>query len=170
MALHLHTGYLPGAIGRIVHLHADFYARTSGFGLPFEAKVATELSEFMQRYDAARDLLAVAMMDGSIEASIAIDGRDAEQKGAHLRWFIASDRTRGQGIGSALLKMALDHVDLRGYPKCYLWTFEGLQAAGHLYSKSGFRLAQQARGTQWGTEVNEQMFVRLTPDRAVASV
>jgi hypothetical protein len=40
----------------------------------------------------------------------------------------------------------------------YLWTFEGLDAARHLYEKSGFRLALQKRGAQWGAEVNEQRF------------
>jgi len=40
-----------------------------------------------------------------------------------------------------------------------LWTFEGLHAARHLYEKSGFQLVEQYRGTQWGTEVNEQQFL-----------
>ena len=33
-------GYIPGCIGRIARLHADYYARTAGFGIEFEAKVA----------------------------------------------------------------------------------------------------------------------------------
>jgi GNAT superfamily N-acetyltransferase len=160
MALVLHTGYLPGCIGRIVQLHSGFYSKETGFGLPFEAKVASELSEFMMRYDAATDLLALAVVDGSIEASLAIDGADAGAKGAHLRWFIASDAVKGQGMGSALLKMALEHVDSRRFSKTCLWTFEDLAAARHLYLKFGFRLAHEARGTQWGKEVNEQMYVR----------
>ena len=160
MALVLHSGYVPGSIGRIVQLHADFYSRHSGFGLPFEAKVTAELSEFMCRYDDAMDLLASAIVDGSIEASIAIDGANASKKEAHLRWFITSDALKGQGIGSALLKMAVDHADARGFSKTYLWTFEGLDSARHLYSKFGFRLVHEARGAQWGKEVNEQMYVR----------
>jgi hypothetical protein len=47
---------------------------------------------------------------------------------------------------------------LRQYQRVYLWTFEGLNAARHLYEKFGFRLAFQQRGTQWGAEVNEQRF------------
>lgn len=46
----------------------------------------------------------------------------------------------------------------RGHRRVYLWTFEALDAARHLYEKAGFRLAHQQRGRQWGTEVNEQRF------------
>jgi RimJ/RimL family protein N-acetyltransferase len=52
----------------------------------------------------------------------------------------------------------MDFCRARGYDRVYLWTFEGLDAARHLYEKAGFRLAQQQRGRQWGTEVNEQRF------------
>jgi hypothetical protein len=38
-------------------------------------------------------------------------------------------------------------------------SFEGLGAARHLYEKRGFRLVEQRRGKQWGTEVNEQRFL-----------
>ena len=37
-------------------------------------------------------------------------------------------------------------------------TFEGLDATRHLYEKAGFRLVEQQKGAQWGTEVNEQRF------------
>ena len=40
MELTIQQGYAPGCIGRITELHADFYSRLVGFGLPFEAKVA----------------------------------------------------------------------------------------------------------------------------------
>ena len=42
--------------------------------------------------------------------------------------------------------------------KVYLWTFEGLDTARHLYEKVGFKLVEEHKGTQWGTEVNEQRF------------
>lgn len=167
MAPSIHQGYTPGAIGRIVALHADYYSAQAGFGLAFESKVARELCDFCERYDAARDGLWLALLDGVIEGAIAIDGSQAESKGAHLRWFIASDRLRGTGVGGALLAAALAFCDARQYRRTCLWTFEGLDAARHLYEKSGFRLVQQQRGRQWGTEVNEQRFERLlAPDAA----
>jgi hypothetical protein len=33
-------GYAPGAIGRVVEMHGDYYARHWGFGVFFEAKAA----------------------------------------------------------------------------------------------------------------------------------
>ena len=158
MTLPLHQGYQPGAIGRIVELHARYYRERAGFGLAFESKVARELCDFCERYDSERDGLWLALRDGQVEGSIAIDGSHAADGGAHLRWFIASDRTRGTGLGTALLTAALQFCQARQYQRVYLWTFEGLDAARHLYEKFGFRLVQQQRGAQWGVEVNEQRF------------
>src|SRR5215472_3096171 len=44
------TGYTPGSIGRVAELHANYYQQHWGFGLFFEAKVATELAAFLGRY------------------------------------------------------------------------------------------------------------------------
>lgn len=160
MTLTIHKDYLPGAIGRIVELHAHYYSELVGFGLPFESKVARELAGFCERYDGERDGIWLALQDGHIEGAIAIDGSHAAQDGAHLRWFITSDNVRGTGAGTALLTSAMAFSESRHYKRVYLWTFEGLGAARHLYEKFGFRLALQQRGTQWGTEVNEQRFER----------
>lgn len=156
--LTIQTAYQPGAIGRIVNLHADFYSKLVGFGLPFEAKVARELTEFCERYDAERDGLWLALQDGNIEASIAIDGSRADTQGAHLRWFIASDATRGTGIGGELMTLAMAFCKSKHYKSVYLNTFAGLDAARHVYEKHGFKLVQEQRGTVWGVEVSEQRF------------
>lgn len=158
MTLTIHKGYIPGSIGRIIELHARYYSKLVGFGLPFETKVARELSEFCEQYDGERDGLWLALLDGNIEAAIAIDGAHAEQEGAHLRWFVASDKMRGTGVGTTLLTSAMAFCQTRKYHRAYLWTFEGLDAARHLYEKFGFRLALQQPGKQWGAEVNEQRF------------
>jgi GNAT superfamily N-acetyltransferase len=154
----LHKGYLPGAIGRIVELHGRYYGELAGFGLPFESRVARELCEFCERYEEGRDGLWLAVLDGGIEGAIAIDGSRAGQEGAHLRWFIVADSLRGTGVGNALLTSAMEFCRARHYERVYLWTFEGLGAARHLYEKFGFRLVLQQSGTQWGVEVNEQRF------------
>ena len=158
--MNVHRGYLPGCIGRIVELHASYYATAVGFGLPFETKVASELAAFCLGYQDARDGLWLIRRDGRFEGSIAIDGAHAKQKGAHLRWFIMSPEFQGQGAGNTLLSAALTFCDDCGYRKVYLWTFDDLHAARHLYEKHGFKLAVTQRGSQWGKEVNEQLFTR----------
>lgn len=156
--MNLHLGYLPGCIGRITEMHAAYYSRTVGFGAPFEAKVASELSAFCLQYDAERDGLWLAEEDGVIHGSIVIDGSHYRESGAHLRWFIMSDESRGTGAGSRLLGSAMAFCRSRGYGRVYLWTFDELHAARHLYEKHGFRLARAQRGSRWGKEVNEQLF------------
>lgn len=160
MTFQLHQGYLPTAIGRVVEMHARYYSALVGFGLPFEAKVARELAEFCQRYDAGRDGLWLLLQDGQVEGAIAIDGSKAAEQGAHLRWFITSDTVRGTGAGTALLSAAMAFCQARGYQRTYLWTFDGLPAARHLYEKFGFGLVYQQPGSQWGREVTEQCFER----------
>ena len=151
-------GYTPGSIGRVAELHGTYYAAHWGFGSFFEAKVATGISEFLERYDESRDGFWTVPVEGRVEGSIAIDGIHADDEGAHLRWFIMSDAVRGKGAGSRLMDTAIDFCRDKGYPKVYLWTFDGLDAARHLYEKMGFLLVEQFHGDQWGTEVEEQRF------------
>ena len=153
------SGYLPGAIGRIAELHATYYARHWNFGLYFEAKVATQMSEFLGRFDKLADGFWTACCDGRVEGSIAIDGIKAKSEGAHLRWFILSSKLRGRGFGNKLMDTAVGFCKKKNYPRVYLWTFEGLDAARHLYEKCGFRLAEEHSGEQWGTRVKEQKFI-----------
>jgi GNAT superfamily N-acetyltransferase len=157
------SGYIPGTIGRIAELHSTYYAQHWGFGLYFEAKVATEMSAFLKAYDAQRDGLWTVVNGDRVEGGIVIDGSHAWDKGAHLRWFILSDALRGSGWGRHLITTAVDFCIEKKYPQIYLWTFEGLHAARHLYESAGFHLVQQHNGRQWGLEVNEQRFVCQLP-------
>jgi len=152
-------GYVPGAIGRITELHAVYYQRNWHFGLYFEAKVASELSAFLGRFEQTRDGFWTMSRDERIEGGIAIDGIEADSKGAHLRWFIVSDNLRSTGVGNQLMAQAVNFCKDRKFVSVYLWTFEGLHAARHLYEKFGFVLEQEQIGEQWGTQVKEQKFV-----------
>jgi GNAT superfamily N-acetyltransferase len=158
MNISIVKGYLPGCIGRVSELHAIYYSQLVGFGLPFEARVAREMAEFCSRYDEQRDGLWLATMDGRVHGSIAIDGLHAHDEGAHLRWFITSDEIRGKGIGTSLIRSAMDFCRAKGYNHIYLWTITGLDAARHLYEKFGFELVLQELGSQWGKEIVEQRF------------
>ena len=162
------SGYTPGCIGRIAQLHAEYYHPLVGFGLPFESRVARELTEFCERYNPAQDGLWL-VRDAATQAvhgAIAIDGAQAATRGAHLRWFITSEALRGQGLGRTLLHQAMDFCQRQGYPRVVLSTFEGLHAARHLYEAAGFKLTHQALGQHWGAEVNEQLFEYTAASRA----
>jgi hypothetical protein len=81
-------GAVPGALDRVVAMHAGYYAREHGMGEIFERKVAEGLSEFLPRAQRPlnRLLLATTLEPfdqagqtrkaAQIVGSIAIDGED----------------------------------------------------------------------------------------------
>ena len=151
-------GYRPGIIGRIAELHALYYSREWSFGHYFEAKVATELSDFINHYDETQDCIWSLITGGALEGSITIDSSSEASGIAHLRWFIVSDKTKGTGAGNHLMSQAMDFCNRLPLKKVYLWTFQGLEPAKHLYQKFGFELVEELKGSQWGTNVTEQRY------------
>jgi GNAT superfamily N-acetyltransferase len=152
------SSYIPGAIGRIAELHGTYYYKHWDFHLFFESKVAIELSEFLRRFDEARDAFWVASVEEKIVGAIAIDGANHNNKGAHLRWFIVAPENQGQGIGKILLEEAIEFCRKKNFGRVYLWTFSGLDPARHLYERFGFKLCKEREGNQWGKTVTEQRF------------
>jgi GNAT superfamily N-acetyltransferase len=152
------SGYIPGAIGRIAELHGTYYYKYWGFDLLFESKVAIELSEFLRRLHEVHDGFWVASVGEKIVGAIAIDGANHNSKGAHLRWFIVAPENQGHGIGSKLLKEAIEFCQKKKFGRVYLWTFSGLDPARHLYERFGFKLCEERQGNQWGRTVTEQRF------------
>ncbi len=151
-------GYTPGIIGIVSELHAKFYATNWNFGHFFEAKVATELSSFINNYNSLKDRIWSVTVNGKIEGSITIDGSSNNGNFAHLRWFIISDKLRGKGAGNYLIDQAISFCKEIGFDKVFLSTFKGLTPARHLYEKFGFVLIEEYPGEQWGTIVTEQRF------------
>lgn len=62
------------------------------------------------------------------------------------------------GIGSSLIRKAIDFSRDAGHQKVFLWTFQGLDAARKLYERHGFRLTFEHTVSQWGARLNEQRF------------
>ncbi len=151
-------GYRPGIIGKISELHAKYYSVHWNFGHFFEAKVATELSNFINKYNKIKDRIWSLSIDDNIEGAITIDGTSENKNIAHLRWFIISDKLKGKGAGNYLMVQAISFCKEVGFEKVYLWTFHGLGPARHLYEKFGFKLVEERSGEQWGATVTEQRF------------
>uniref|UniRef100_UPI0015F571AA GNAT family N-acetyltransferase n=2 Tax=Enterobacteriaceae TaxID=543 RepID=UPI0015F571AA len=137
-----------------------YYAREHHFGRFFEAKVATGVAEFSDRLDKPCNQIWLAVMNGRIVGSVAIDGEDLAPGEAHLRWFILDDGCRGHGVGKKLLTEAMRFCDSAGFSAVHLWTFNKLSAARRLYESFGFTLVKEWEGDQWGTLITEQQFTR----------
>ncbi len=150
--------YFPGIIGDITKLHADYYSKNWNFRLFFEAKVATELSEFLNRFDKNRDCIWLLQINEKVVGSIIIDGIKSKELGARLRWFIIDSDYQGKGNGNLLMEKAIIFCKEKNYERLYLLTFEGLDAARHLYEKHGFKISKECENTQWGKNLKEQMF------------
>jgi len=165
--IELHFGYFPGIIGKITELHAVYYYEHWGFDASFESQVARELSEFMMEFDAERDGLWSAFRDGEFTGAVAMDARPVQDEGARLRWFIVRPGLQGQGLGGLLIRQCVDFCRNKSYPKIYLWTFEGLDAARRLYDREGFRLSAEHSVAQWGTHIREQKFELILKNRGL---
>lgn len=158
-------GYFPGVVGWVTQAHALHYYRHWGFDASFETQVASEFAAFVASYDPQRDGLWTAWHEGRTAGSIAIDGREASTAGARLRWFLVQPELHGAGIGGQLIRTAVGFCRQRGYPRVFLWTFQGLTAARSLYEKIGFSLCEEHDVAQWGQRIREQKYeLNLNPD------
>ena len=151
-------GYYPGVVGKITELHAVYYYENWGFDVSFETQVGSELSEFVARFNSERDGLWVATQKGQFAGAIAIDGLNAFDQGARLRWFIVDPAFQGCGIGKQLLLRAVDFCKRKRFPRVYLWTFEGLNCARKLYEAVEFHLSEENEENRWGQTIREQKF------------
>ena len=149
---------VPGALGRLIEMHALYYARDWGFGAYFETRVAREAADFASALPREDSRFWFALRGGRVIGSIAIDGRKAAGTGAHLRWFILDGSSRGGGVGAVLLDAALAFCRARKFPRVHLSTFAGLDAARKLYEARGFRLVEESEADTWGVTVREQRF------------
>ncbi len=152
------SGYIPGAIGRVAELHGLYYHDNWDFGVFFEAKMAIELSQFLQSYHPDRDGFWLALCGGRIIGSIAIVGEEPDAGVGRLRWFVLDPAYQGRGVGGLLMDKAMAFCRKAGFRRVYLTTFAGLDAARHLYERAGFRLAEEQEGSHWGKTVPEQIF------------
>jgi GNAT superfamily N-acetyltransferase len=165
MSVEILDSYRPGAIGAITEMHARYYSAHWGFGLFFEAMVATELAAFLSRFDDATDRFWIAVAGDEIVGSLIVDGGEPEaaELGAHVRMFIVDEAFHGKGLGRDLMLRAVAFCDECGYERSYLTTFEGLEEARRLYERFGYRVVKEDMDSTWGVRVKEQLLERLRP-------
>lgn len=154
------TGYTPALTARVVEMLIPYMGAHMGFGAAFEARVASDLAQFILRLEAPHNEIWHAWLGDKIVGSITIDGDNLADGLAHLRWFIVDTNLHSNGVGKALLAKALEFCDQQNFQETHLWTVKGLDAARNLYERNGFQLAEEFNGDQWGNEVVEHKFVR----------
>jgi ribosomal protein S18 acetylase RimI-like enzyme len=154
--MQIRTNIRPGDIGHIIHLHGTFYAEEHNLDHTFEGYVASGMGEFAKAFDERKDRLWLAEDGGRIVGSIAIAGHT--DRTAQLRWFLVAPQARGCGLGSRLLRAALDFCREREFGFVFLWTLSDLKAAAHLYQRAGFSRTEQKTREIWGGTRTEERY------------
>ncbi len=156
MDIQFRTQIRAGDIGYIVYLHGVLYAAEHNLDLTFEGYVAAAVGEFAKSYNAKKDYLGVAELNGRIVGSIAIVGISEEV--AQLRWFLVHPEVRGHGVGRKLVDGALSFSKQSGYTSVFLWTVSELETAAHIYKSFGFQCTEQRTHEIWGALRTEQRY------------
>lgn len=157
--------YEPGDLGRLATLNVVYYSTKWDFpGAFFEAKITAGMAALLETLEGPGNGWWSAELDGDYIGGIVIDGNNPAA--AQLRWFILSEKARGQGVGQALLDAAMQHCRAKGFPLVFLSTFRGLDTARRLYERAGFRLVNEKENTTWGTPKSEQRFEWTPEDSA----
>jgi hypothetical protein len=151
-------GYVPGAIGAIVALHAKHYAAGPDFALAYEAKIATELSSFLAGMNPEHDQFLIASVHGMIVGSLSVDSRASRTGEAQLRWLIAHPLYNPNEVRSALVREALQFCSRRNYTHIVLLTNANSEVVRRLTADWGFQLVGEIESRDWHRPIRQQIF------------
>lgn len=163
MAVTLRTHQM-GDLGWAIQRHAELYRDEFGYLPVFEEYVVQTFASFVKHFDAKQDRMWVAERDGQRVGMVAIH-HDVDQPGwAKFRWFFVEKTARGHGVGSLLMRTALEFARSAGYLGVWLWTVDDLVEARKQYEKAGFRLvhtqAEMCEWAPWGREQRWDLVLR----------
>ncbi len=146
-----------GDLGWAIQRHAELYRDEYRYLPVFEEYVVQTFAAFLEGFDPAKDRMWVAELDGRRVGMVAVH-HDPEQPGwCKFRWFFVEKDARGHGVGSLLMKAALDFARSAGYEGIWLWTVDDLVEARRQYERAGFRLVRtEAEPCEWAPWGHEQ--------------
>jgi DNA-binding MarR family transcriptional regulator/GNAT superfamily N-acetyltransferase len=141
----------PGDMGWIIHRHAVLYSQEYGWDERFEALVAEIAAGFINHYDARRERCWIAEVQGEMAGSVVLVKED--EMTAKLRLLLVEPKARGMGIGLRLVQECIQFARLAGYRKMTLWTNNNLDAARHIYRKTGFVVTKEEPHQSFGKDL-----------------
>lgn len=146
----------PGDLGAMVALQARHYAKSHGFGLAFETRIAGDMAEFLGRYDGDRDLYVTVRRGETVLGGLTLDATcPGDGDLAHLRWIFLNEEVRGRGFARTMLARAIDRARSLEKAGLYLTTIADLDAAARLYRAAGFAETARETAATWGRAVTE---------------
>ena len=120
--------------------------------------VAEIVAKFVKEYDGERERCWVAEVEGENAGSVFCVKESATV--ARLRLLLVEPRARGLGIGTRLVNECVRFAREVGYGKITLWTNDVLDAARHIYEKTGFRLVHEEAHHSFGHDLVGQTWER----------
>jgi len=143
----------PGDAGYVAYMHGRYYYKYHGFFNKSEYYFIKHLADFVR--DPEGSGLWIAEINATIAGSAGVVRVDDNT--AQFRWFLVEREYQRMGIGSRLMKTALDFCIENEYKDVFLWTFKGLDTARSLYDKAGFVLTEEKPNNEWSDiEIIEQ--------------
>jgi GNAT superfamily N-acetyltransferase len=154
--IRIRTVLQPGDIGFVTYRHGKLYSEEYGYGISFEAYVASGLFEFYKSYDPSKDRVWICEHSNTIVGFLLLMHR--ENNSAQLRYFYLEPDYRNIGLGKKLMSLYMDFFRECGYSSSYLWTTNELPAAASLYTRHGFRLTEEKDSGAFGKPLKEQRY------------
>ena len=139
--------YRPDDIEYIIKRHRELYEHEYDFASLFGDYVEKYVVEFNKCYDKTKENIWIAEVNSEPVGVIAIAKLDNDT--AQLRWFLIEPEMRGKGLGSKLMKIAMDFCREKNYNHVLLWTADVLKTARHIYKNYGFNLTESVDNTSW---------------------
>lgn len=150
----------PGEVGYILYRHCVLYENEYGLGGTFERYVLDSLTKYIDEQPEGE--IWVVEQGGQIVGSIAIVR--ADEGTAQLRWFLIEPKYRGTGLGRKLMTVAINYCKQKKFSQVYLWTFQDLKAARHLYKNFGFTPTEQVESNTWKSGLVEERWDMVFSD------
>jgi RimJ/RimL family protein N-acetyltransferase len=111
------------------------YAKSMGENLQ-NSSLRFDFADGMARYSPPRGRMLLAFVDDEAVGSVALTRLDAES--CEFKRLYVKPMMRGEGIGDALSRSALQHARWLGFSKVKLSTYKTNIASIKLYRKLGF--------------------------------
>lgn len=109
------------------------------------------LSSYYTANPEKRAYFVVEDYTGKVLGGIGIDEFSGFARCAEIQKLYLADEAKGKGLGKALMETAEEYAVQAGYERLYLETHTNLEAAIHLYEKSGFYRIQKPGEVQHST-------------------
>jgi GNAT superfamily N-acetyltransferase len=145
----------PDDIDFVISRQIKLYEIEYGFTTEvWKAYVINGVNQLLNQFDVNKDCMYILEYGGQPSGCIAITHVSAET--AQLRFFFVEATLRGLGAGHKLIDMAINFCKDRHYKHVFLWTFNDLDVAKHLYTKMGFQIKEIRENNEWGAPIIEE--------------